>query len=83
MVMCISPSPLILTASTSAATFRVPSVAVMFTCSETERKAGRVTALWVFKPDLNMKAGELEHLLSNGLWEGCVQPSLETVNSVT
>lgn len=35
--MCISPSPLIFTPSTSAATFSVPSVAVMFICREMER----------------------------------------------
>lgn len=37
-VMCISPSPLIFTPSTSAATFSVPSVALTFTCSKMERK---------------------------------------------
>lgn len=41
-VMCISPSPLIFTPSTSAATFSVPSVAVMFICREMERKVSGI-----------------------------------------
>lgn len=41
-VMCISPSPLIFTPSTSAATLSVPSVAVMFILGEVERKAGGI-----------------------------------------